>query len=443
MSEGNQGFIKERIKDKPINKKKYMIRAGLAVLLGVLFGLVSAISYTAGVYHLENTVYQPDVRQVVIPSDDKSQEVSAPDIATGTEEKDNSSTAVTVMTVEEEKREEVPDESRVSRESHNELEQIEAEYSSMYDVAQAAAKCMLPVYAVSPDNDWFTDTYESEKRGSGLVIADNRRELLILIDRSVIADASEIRVTLPDGTSPVAKEKKYDPNIGLSIIGIELDDISESTMNDITTVDFGSSKGDTLTGKNVIAVGSPLGVSDSVSYGIVTSSSKLLQKKDADLQILTTNIYGSSNATGILVNLKGQTVGIITQDAAETGVKNLISAYGISDIKESIERMANGQDRAYLGIYGTDVTPEAMVSFSIPQGAYVTGIEADSPAMECGMQSGDVITMIGTNEIRSFSDFESAMERCQPGDETVITVERASRREYTEMTFEVKLGTLN
>ena len=135
-------------------------------------------------------------------------------------------------------------------------------------------------------------------------------------------------------------------------------------------------------------------------------------------------------------------MGLITQDASESGAENLITAYGISDIKNSIERMSNGQDRAYLGIYGVDVTPEANESLSIPIGVYVTKVEVGSPAMDVGIQTGDVITMVGTSEVKSFSDYENVMNKSQPGDDAVVTVLRASRGGYVEMTFEVKLATL-
>ncbi len=423
MDEG-RGFIRSRIKDKPLDKKKFMMRLGMAVVLGVLFGLVAAVSYTAGVYHLENTVYQTPVREVVI-----SEAEAKPESPDQTDE----------VVLEEDRVEET--EPKVVK--AYDLESYEQLYTDLYDIAKDAAKSMLPVHAVTEDADWFSDTFESSKGGSGLVIADNRREFLILVDNSIIADAREIQVTLPDESTVSATTKKYDPYTGMAIIGIPIADIKEEVRDEIIPAQLGTSTGDVLLGKPVIAIGSPLGVSDSVSYGIVTSSSKMVQKPDEQLQLLTTDICGSSNGSGILVNLKGQTMGIITQEEYEDKNSNLICAYGISGMKSSIERMANGRDKAYLGIYGADVTKEVMESLSIPEGAYITAIDVDSPAMDCGMQSGDVITAFGTSEIKSFSDFETAMNKSLPGDEAVITVERASRNGYSEMTFSVILGTVS
>ena len=436
MSKNEQeknGFITEHIKPKPLEKKDLFTRMGLAVLLGVLFGLVAALAYTAGVYHLENTYFQPKPEQVVISNSES--DVSQTDIESGE--------GVEIKIDQSELgKEAIVSDVTDTFPSDEESEKLEQLYGGAYRMAQSVARSLLPVSAISSDADWFTEEYESSKQGSGLVIADNRRELLILIEKSIIENADEIRVTLPDNTRVKATEKKYDPNIGFSIIGVELSDIKAETRKKIIPATMGVSTGSRLTGKPVVAVGSPLGEFDSFSYGIITSSTRSIQMRDKSVHVLTTNIYGSKHGSGILVDLKGETVGLITQDASESGAENLITAYGISDIKNSIERMSNGQDRAYLGIYGVDVTPEVNESLSIPLGVYVTKVEVGSPAMDVGIQTGDVITMVGTSEVESFTDYENVMNKSQPGDDAVVTILRASRGGYAEMTFDVKLATL-
>ena len=80
--------------------------------------------------------------------------------------------------------------------------------------------------------------------------------------------------------------------------------------------------------------------------------------------------------------------------------------------------------------------------FRSPQGAYVTEIVMDSPAMDAGIQSGDVIIKFGTMEITNFNDFKTAMDKSRPGDNAVITVMRFAMGEYTEVNFEATLGIL-
>jgi serine protease Do len=172
---------------------------------------------------------------------------------------------------------------------------------------------------------------------------------------------------------------------------------------------------------------------------MLTSKGSYIYMTDQNYEMLTTDIYGSSDATGIIVNLKGEVLGIIDQSHNSSDMKNIISAIGISDIKRSIERMSNGRTRAFLGINGADVTAEANEQSGVPIGAYVTGIIMDSPAMNAGIQSGDVIVRIDDKEIRSFSNYTEYMESSTPDTTVNVVIMRQSGEEYRELTLEVTL----
>ena len=111
----------------------------------------------------------------------------------------------------------------------------------------------------------------------------------------------------------------------------------------------------------------------------------------------------------------------------------------MTKMKELIEKLSNGKQPARLGVRGTDVTKEINKENGIPIGAYVKSIDMDSPAMNAGIQGGDVITKIGTQSIETFEDLTNALMKLQPEDETVVTVKRYAHKEYIEMTFEVTL----
>ena len=121
---------------------------------------------------------------------------------------------------------------------------------------------------------------------------------------------------------------------------------------------------------------------------------------------------------------------------------NLLRAYSVSDISESIEKISNGQTLATLGIIGTDVTDEANSDRDVPFGAYVKEVISDSPAMNVGIRNGDVIIKMGTIDIGSFTDYKQAILKYQPQDVVTVTLERPDRDEYTEMTYEVTLEEL-
>lgn len=100
---------------------------------------------------------------------------------------------------------------------------------------------------------------------------------------------------------------------------------------------LGSSNFRQAAGTPVVAMGSPLGISGSMGYGMIASSGITLSKVDANYKIFATDITGSASGIGVLFNLQGQIVGIITTDRYSPDSKNMISAIGISELRKLIE----------------------------------------------------------------------------------------------------------
>ena len=186
-------------------------------------------------------------------------------------------------------------------------------------------------------------------------------------------------------------------------------------------------------------MGSPVGVQDSISYGIVTSEKSPLNLVDSSYKLITTDIYGSSKATGVLINIYGQVIGIIDMDFNSSDMANQISAIGITELKSLIEDLSNGKERAYLGVHGATIPQDIQVAQNIPQGAYITQTEMSSPAMKAGIQSGDIITSFDNNEINSYEALVSRLAACLPDDIITITVMRQATNEYIELELEVTL----
>ena len=93
-------------------------------------------------------------------------------------------------------------------------------------------------------------------------------------------------------------------------------------------------------------------------------------------------------------------------------------------------------------MYGTDVTAEAEEQLGVPKGAYVTSITMDSPAMDYGIQSGDVITGFGELTVASYMDLTNAVLNTAPGTTVTLTVQRQSAGEYQAMDLAVELRKL-
>ena len=426
-------FITETIKKKPVNKKRVFLKFVSTILWAVLFGVVACVTYILLYPKLEEH-FRPSAADVTASaSDEENGEESVTteevDVTPATEEKTHEVVTQVVQKVEKvEKNLDVSDYKQL--------------YTQISRVAFEARKSLVTVTGIYPDTDWFQNPYEQNRATSGLLVADNGKELLIIAQTQAIRNAESVTVTFIDGTEHKASVKKTDHNTGLTVVGVDIDSLSEETKEKIAMAKLGSSRISSLVGSPIIALGNPIGISGSMASGQITSNSFVKTLTDSSAQFLTTDIYGSDTASGVLVNLDGEVLGIIYQDDSVGDAPNLIKAYGISDLRGKIEKLSNGQALAYLGIYGTDVTETAARELGLPYGAYVKEVVIDSPAMEAGIQNGDVIVKIGTTEINSFEAFKDAMLKCQPGDLMMVTVLRQARFEYAEVSYEITLGTL-
>ena len=215
--------------------------------------------------------------------------------------------------------------------------------------------------------------------------------------------------------------------------------MTQNTLEVISCVNLGSSNLSTLIASPVIAMGNPLG-NHSVVYGMITSMDTTIKMSDCNYKLLTTDIYGSKNATGILVDFGGKVVGVICQDYNKEEAVNLVSALGITEIKPALQRMSNGIENTYLGIQGTDVPSKVAHNEEVPMGVYVTGIDLDSPAMQAGIQSGDIIVSMGKNKVTSFADYVKILSEWQPGDTKEIILMRQKQNQYKTAKVEVVVG---
>lgn len=427
-------FITETIKKKPINKKRFFLKFLLTVFWGILFGAVACVTFLLLQPRLQERfgVGQKQEEVSLSQTEDETEEgvsTEEVDVAQAAEEKPREVVTQVVQKVEKvEKNLDVSDYKQL--------------YTQISRVAVDIKKSLVTVTGIYSDTDWFLNPYEQNRATSGLIVADNGKEILIIAQTAAIKNAETINVTFCDGSDCEAEVKKSDDSTGLSVIAVDIGGMSEETKEKVSKAKLGSSRISTLVGSPIIALGNPIGISGSVANGLITSNSFIKTMTDTSVQFLTTDIYGSENASGVLANLDGEVLGIIYQDDSVGDTPNLIKAYGISDLKGKIEKLSNGQDLAYLGIYGVDVTESVAEELNLPMGAYVKEVVIDSPAMEAGIQNGDVIVKIGTTEIKSFEGFKDAMLKCQPGDLMMITLLRQGRFEYSEISYEITLGKL-
>lgn len=426
-------FITETIKQRPINKRKLLRRTLITAAMAVVFALVACLTFLLLEPVISNWLY-PEEEPEPVEFPEETEEMLPEDMIVDDSEIEQAEPPAEIV-IQDEQIEKILDGIQLDMEDYVTM------YNSMSEIAATAGKSVVMVTGSVSNVDWFNDPYESKGQTSGVIVAKLAKEILILVKYENVIDAESIVVTFCDGTQSEAQLQEKDINTKLAVISVPLEEMEKETADLVMAADLStSSSSRAIIGRPVIAIGSPLGNGDSVCYGMVTSNNTVLNMVDSYYKLVTTDIYGSQKASGILINIKGQVLGIIDNSHNGDDMKNRISAIGITELRKVVEKMSNGRKQAYLGTHGTDVTVEANEKLGVPYGAYITEIEMDSPAMEAGIQSGDVIVGMQEKEIHTYGDLVNAIMEKQPNEMTAITLMRQGPEEYVQMEVNVTLG---
>lgn len=428
--ENNQefSFIKEKIKSKPINKRRLFKKVVWVIFCGILFGLISSLTFVIAKPKFEKlTEPKPDTT-VSIPKDqqpeDEPEPESNPDQVPGQNPEGNPN----------QESEDEPEPEPVIVERELEASDYQILQNKLYAIGKKTNRSVVTVTGVTSDTDWFDSAYERENQASGVIIANNGQELLILTERKVIDNAEAINITFINEDVVPATLKKYDGNTGIAIISVALAEISEETMGKIDVAVLGNS----LTvnqGTVVIAIGSPLGVNYAIRCGTVTASDNTISTWDSTYTVFTTDISGSAQGSGVLINLEGEIVGVMLQSYSNSGDQNTITALSVSELKGVIEALSNGKSIPYLGLKTSTVTDQISAEHGLPKGVYIKGVETDhpSPAMNAGLQEGDVIVEMNGEQVLTEDAYTQKLMALLPEQQVTLTLMRQSGEEYVQL----------
>ncbi|MCI8928156.1 MAG: PDZ domain-containing protein [Lachnospiraceae bacterium] len=431
-NQDHSDFMKETIKQRPLNRRKLVRRTLLTAAMAVIFGMVACFTFLLLEPVISNKLYPEEEPEIIeFVEESREDEILPEDMIVDDSQMQPEPTQPPAL--EDEQIAQVLSEMKLGVEDYLSL------FAGIREVAREVRKSIVTVVGVTPDVGWLDNEYENEGAVSGIVVADNGIELLILADVSSIEDAQSLEVAFQDGEIYQATLMKKDNNTGLAVISIAKTKIKSTTLEMAVAANLGTS-GSSLVGIPVIALGRPMGTEGSLCYGNITSTGNAIRLPDSNYKLMTTDIYGSSSASGVLINLRGQVVGIIDMSKNSPDLSNLISAVGISDLKKLVESLSNDKDIAYFGVYGADVTESANEELGVPLGAYITEIDMDSPAMNAGIQSGDVILKWNDMEIESYQDLVSTLLLEEPEKTVSITLMRQGPEGYTEMETTAVLG---
>lgn len=412
-------FVKEKIKRQRFYQNKTFRKVVFQLILAAACGITACFVFVISRPWMEERFQKEERQEISLPREEEEEEpVSAPQEPEPLQEP-----VIITESVE------------------LELEDYRKLYGKLKGVADECAKSLVTVTAASNDMDWFNETYESREQTSGILVGNNGVELLVLTIYSRVQSADQLQVTLASHTSFDAVLKNYDTVTDLAVLSVNLADLPEGTLDQLQMANLGGSR-NMRPGELVIAVGSPAGVSGSVLYGNLVSAGYSVSVIDGEYELLLTDMPKASESSGVLVNLDGEIVGIIQQSCQGPGSRDTLTAYGISDVKDVIEHLSNSQDLVYIGIMGADVTQETAEVQSLPTGVYITSVEMNSPAMDAGLQQGDVITEINGQTITGISEIQEMLLKFSREQVIQVLVMRLGKEGYKEIPCSVTLDQL-
>ena len=401
-------FMQETIKDEVNDKKKAKKDIVRMARLGLVFGVIASVGFCVAKPWVERFMGK-DTAKVEIPKEDADAD---------SEKEESQSVQVQLQDLDSD--------------SYRQLQ------SALAKVGSEAEKSVVEITGVSNEQDWTKETYDTKNTTSGVIVADNGKELLIFGKTDVADKAKRVEVTFADGNSVDAELKKQETTLGLGIYAVDRQMIHDTTWSQIKTATLGSTVS-AVRGDPVIVLGSPFGYTGGMGFGTVASSENVINKADGKYRLICTDIASAENGSGIVINVKGEVLGIIDQRISDQSSMNLVTAYGITDLKDMIERLSNGQEISYIGIHGVDVTSDIEAQ-GIPKGVYVKEVDTNSPAMSAGIQSGDIITKLGRKSVETVSAYHSALMDLKSGEKVTLAGKRQGNNGYVDVEFTVTIG---
>lgn len=266
--------------------------------------------------------------------------------------------------------------------------------------------------------------------GSGFILSADG---LVMTNAHVVDGADEVLVTLPDKREYKAKIIGADKRSDVAVIKIEATGLPAVKIGDVNRLKVG---------EWVMAIGSPFGLENTVTAGIVSAK----QRDTGDyLPLIQTDVaINPGNSGGPLINMRGEVIGINSQIYSRSGGFQGISfaipideATRVSDQLRTTGRVSRGR----IGVQIDQVNKETAESLGLPkaQGALVRGVEAGAPAALAGVEAGDVILKFGNNTIEKSSDLPRFVGNTKPGSKSTLSVfRRGAIKELTVTVAEIE-----
>lgn len=318
------------------------------------------------------------------------------------------------------------------------LEEYARIMNEMRSISQTAWESLVTVETVTTGVNWLDEGIEITEKVTGVIMGENNVELLVLVCYDKVKSVDRIDIRLSSSLILEATIYNYDSDCNLAVLSVPLESIPEHLREGMKAMELGESSL-LYGGMPVIALGSPNGYHGSVEYGFVTAVGGYAYVTDGKVDLFYTDMSNSEDSDGIIVDLEGRLVGIITHTLDSQSEVNSSTAVSVNSIKKLILSLLNNTDRVYFGIRSEDIPADVLGRMELTNGIYVNEVAEDSPAAAAGIRKGDVITGVNDDIVRSVAGFNVILSGHNVGDVLTIHVHRSSSSDNMDIELRVTL----
>ncbi len=321
------------------------------------------------------------------------------------------------------------------------------------DVSDIVEKVMPSIVAItetSTVSSYFGQSYSAEGAGSGVIVKEDKDELLIVTNNHVVERSDNITVTFIDDSTAKATIKGTDPTADLAVISLKISDLKEETRNAIRVANLGDSE-KVKVGNMAIAIGNALGYGQSVTVGYISAKDREVKVSASDnngtntmVLLQTDAAINPGNSGGALLDASGNVIGINSVKYADTTVEGIGYAIPVSDAIPIINDLMNREvlkdsEKGYLGITGRTVSEELSEAYRLPVGVFVSTVSDSGAAKKAGIKQGDIITKINGKAVMTIEQVQNKVNNTKAGTEMTVTISRNQNGEYKEQDVKVIL----
>ena len=308
-------------------------------------------------------------------------------------------------------------------------------FGSFADLAEEIAPTVVYIEVTIPYQSYYSPIEdEAIGQGSGFIINEDG---YIITNHHVIEGASSISVMLHDGRTFSAEQVGTDPRTDVALIRIDAGE-------PLPFAPLGESD-ELRVGEWVMAVGSPFGLEETVTVGIVSALNRRGISPDGrtlDEDFIQTDAaINPGNSGGPLVDMRGHVIGV---NAAVRSGNNIGFAIPINIVKMLLPQLETGYvERSWLGVSLADMTTDRAEALGLPAptGALISRVIPDSPAHDAGLQRGDVITQFNGEDVDDFSELRWLASVAGVGETVLVEVLRDGESVELNVTMGVLPGT--